>query len=119
MPRSFLHATIPGPGPTTGILGGLIRWVFLAFFLVIALFVLLFTLAMGLVFVLFSALGIGPKRKMPQPRFGFPFPPQSGDSAKGSTSEQAKNKTTTPKELESFHGSLEEFMEQRHNQNPQ
>ena len=109
---------MPGPAPATGFVGGLLRLVFMAFFLVVAFFVLLFTLTLGLVFLLLSALGLGPKRKMPKAPFGFPFQPQQGGEPVTSEPREPSVSTDTPKELESFHGSLDEFMLHRKDQNP-
>ncbi|MDA0666415.1 MAG: hypothetical protein O3A95_07305 [Planctomycetota bacterium] len=90
----------------------------MAFFCVIAFSVLLFTLALGLVLLLLSTLGIGPKRSMPKAPFGFPFQPPHGGEPVTSEPPAAKVKADTPKELESFHGSLNEFMQQRKDQDP-
>jgi len=118
MPRPFLHATMPGPAQATGFVGGLLRLVLTVVFFVFAFFILLFTLTVGLIFVLLSALGLGPKRSMPKAPFGFPFqPPQDAESVR-STAKPSSQAGDTPKELESFHGSLDEFMQQRKNQTP-
>lgn len=109
---------MPGSAPATGFVGGLLRLIFMAFFLVVAFFVLLFTLAVGLVLLLLSALGLGPKRSMPKATFGFPFQPSQGEPPVTPEPQATKDETDTPLELESFHGSLDEFMQQRKDQKP-
>lgn len=110
---------MPGPAPATGFVGGILRLVFTALFLVLAFFVLLFTLTVGLILLLFSALGIGPKRRMPKATFGFPFQPAQDSDSVTPEPQAPKADADTPKELESFHGSLDEFMQQRKNNNPE
>lgn len=107
---------MPGPAPATGFVGGLLRLVFMTFFLVIALFVLLFTLTIGLVLLLLGALGIRPKRSMPKVPFGFPFQSPEGGEPLASKPPAVKDNADTSKELQSFHGSLDEFMQQRKDQ---
>ena len=109
---------MPGPAPRTGFVGGILRLVFTVFFLLLAFFVLLFTLTVGLIFLLLSALGIGPKRRMPKAPFGFPFPSAQGSDSVTPEPQAPKADADTPKELESFHGSLDEFMHQRKNNTP-
>jgi len=110
---------MPRPAAAPGFVGGLLRLVLTVAFLIFAFFLLFFTLTVGLIFLLLGALGIGPKRSMPKSPFGYPFQPtQDADSVTQDIPSSSKESSDTPKELESFHGSLDEFMQQRKDQTP-
>lgn len=119
MSQTRLHAAFPGAQPGTGFVATLMRVLIGGVFLFFAFFLLLFTLILGLFFLLLSALGLGPKRSAPVMPFGFPFQAQGQGASSattdrpgsGSSSEEPQGKT--PERLEAFHGSLEEFMQQK------
>ncbi|MGB0954126.1 MAG: hypothetical protein ACPG31_12970 [Planctomycetota bacterium] len=124
MPRTYLHASMPGPAAAGGILGTLMGLVRLAFGLVFAVFLFFLLLFFGIVIGVLYLFGVRPKlpvMRMPN-GYGFqggtgPFgQPQEGpmDAAQAPEQEvQAKEKENMPKQLESFHGSLDEFMKDR------
>ncbi|MHC4823403.1 MAG: hypothetical protein ACYTEP_05215 [Planctomycetota bacterium] len=118
MPQTRLHAAFPGAQPGTGFIATLMRVLIGGVFLFFAFFLLLFTLVLGLFLMLLRALGIGPKRTAPTMPFGFPFQGQAAPSDQAghadtppSSAEGTQEKT--PERLEAFHGSLEEFMQQK------
>ncbi len=121
MPQTRLHAAFPGAQPGTGFLATLMRVLIGGVFLFFAFFLLLFTLVLGLFLMLLRTLGIGPKRTAPTMPFGFPFqhpghgPADVSQGATESTDSPSEPGTQgkIPERLEAFHGTLEEFMQEK------
>lgn len=128
MPRTYLHASMPGPAAAGGILGTLLGLVRLAFGLVFAVFLFGILLLFGIIIGVLYLFGVRPKlpvMRMPN-GFGFqggtgPFGQQApGQGFQADAQEQPSDTAPDPQEegdmpkkLESFHGSLDEFMKDR------
>lgn len=126
MPRTYLHASMPGPAAAGGIFGTLMGLVRLAIGLVFAVFFFFLLLFFGLVIAVLYLFGVRPKMpvmRMPN-GFGFqggtgPFgqPGHPGQGPMADSAEEvvdnAGEKEEMPKQLESFHGTLDEFMKNR------
>jgi predicted lipid-binding transport protein (Tim44 family) len=122
MPRTYLHASMPGPSAAGGILGTLMGLVRLAIGLVFAVFFFFLLLFFGLIIAVLYLFGVRPKlpvMRMPN-GFGFqggtgPFGQPGAGAPEASATAQAtpEEEADIPQQLESFHGSLDEFMEHR------
>lgn len=129
MPRPLFHATLPGPAAGSGPIAMILRVLMLGVALAFAFFFVIVAFVVGGFFLLLRALGLGGKARRPSPfaPFGTPFAgPQGGvnqtqkDPLASSQEEpqSSHGQKETVKELEEFHGSLDEFLQQRKGQNP-
>lgn len=129
MPRPLLHATMPGPTVGGGPLAIVFRVLMLGMALVFAFFLVIVAFVVGGFFLVLRALGIGGKATRPSPfaPFGATFagahgrPTAAGQDATEAVTEEPEDPMSqedTVKQLEEFHGSLDEFLQQRKGQKP-
>lgn len=120
MPRTFLHASMPGPSAAGGIFGTLLNLLRLAMAVVFVFFFLFLMLGFAIVIGVLYLFGVHPK--MPEfPKvngFGFnpgkgPFAHATGNPMHTEPAPPEEQAEDMPKQLESFHGSLDEFMKDR------
>jgi hypothetical protein len=129
MPRPLFHATMPGPVAGSGPIAMILRVLMLGVALAVAFFFIVVAFVVGGFFLLLRALGLGGKSQRPSPfaPFGTPFAGQNAGAGQepgnpfASQQEEPKDSHSqkeTVKELEEFHGSLDEYLQQRKGQNP-
>ena len=129
MPRPLFHATMPGPLAGGGPIAMILRVLMLGVALLFAFFFVVVAFVVGGFFLLLRALGLGGSARRPAPfaPFGTPFANQAGEADQGQTGApsghaeepvEAPNQDETVKQLEEFHGSLDEFLQQRKGQKP-
>lgn len=128
MPRPVFHATMPGPAAGGGPIAIILRVLMLGVALVFAFLFICFAFVLGAFFLLLRALGLAPKAsKRPSP-FGAAFGGRQGQPSQGFDGtvpqdgavqeDEPASQEETVKQLEEFHGSLDEFLKQRKDSNP-
>ena len=128
MPRPLFHATLlPGPAAGSGPIALLLRVLMLGVALFLAFFFVALAVVLGAIFLLLRALGLGGKTKR-SASFGAVFREFHGTSSGGrsgadsvneppfSHAAESTHQQDTVKQLEEFHGSLDEFLKQRKDQ---
>ncbi|MCP4094243.1 MAG: hypothetical protein GY747_12415 [Planctomycetes bacterium] len=132
MPRPEFHATMPGFAAGGGPIAIILRVLMLGVALVVAFFFVCVAFVLGAFFLLLRSLGLGPKtppqRQNPFAPFGAAFAgrhaqpghdPGSAHAHEDLEQEQEPaSQKETVKQLEEFHGSLDEFLKQRKDSNP-
>ena len=131
MPRPVFHATMPRPAAGGGPIAIILRVLMLGVALVFAFFFICFAFVLGSFFLLLRALGLAPKAsKRPSPfaPFGAAFGGRQGQPGQGFDGtaphedavqeDEPASQEETVKQLEEFHGSLDEFLKQRKDSNP-
>jgi hypothetical protein len=128
MPRPEFHATMPGPAAGGGPIAVILRVLMLGVALVFAFFFICIAFVLGAFFLLLRALGLGPKNppKGPSPfaPFGAAFAGRHGQQGQAQSHSDVEpegepaSQEETVKQLEEFHGSLDEFLKQRKDSNP-
>jgi hypothetical protein len=118
MPRPRFHAVLPGPAAGGGPFDSILRLLMFGLAIVFALFFLLLALVLGAFFLLLRAFGLGPRMPSPKVPFGFPgqaMPPTDPSMPAGAADVQARpgSREEKVKELEEFHGSLDEYLKHK------
>ncbi len=123
---------MPGLAAGGGPLAVILRILMLGVALVVAFFFVCVAFVLGAFFLLLRALGLGPKnppqRPSPFAPFGAAFAGRHGHPNHGHDGAHAQDEMEpeqepasqeeTVKQLEEFHGSLDEFLKQRKDSNP-
>lgn len=130
MPRPEFHATMPGLAAGGGPLSAILRVLMLGVALVVAFFFLCVAFVLGTFFLLLRALGLGPKnppqRQNPFAPFGASFVGRQSQGDHGHVHNhedvvqepEPVSQKEKVKQLEEFHGSLDEFLNQHKDSNP-
>jgi len=111
MSRPPFHATFPGPVAGSGPIAILLRLLLVGLGLAIAMFMIVLAFFVGGVLLLLRAMGLGGK-----PAHQAPVAPPTEPTVTQPPSAEVVPQDTV-KQLEDFHGSLDEFLEQRKGQN--